>query len=154
MKPLTTVIVSTVLVFGITGAGASMLTLTGSDTAPASGTGSPACAGPLVVTHPIDVAGGRIGHVSVTGDMSLCGGQTLLIAIPLGGTPAMAYGVYQFPTDGASSVTLTFDATTGDFHNALPTPSGGTLTPTGARVGPVKAKDFGAVELTIGKTWE
>lgn len=154
LKPLTTVIVSTVLVFGITGTGASMLTLAGSDSAPASGTGSPACAGPLIVTHPISSGDGHhIGHVTVLGDMTLCGGQTMLLVVPLSGTPSMAYAVYQFPTEGASSVTLTFDALTGDFRDTVPTPVGGTLTPTGSRIEPVKAKDFGMAELTIGQTW-
>lgn len=156
MRKLSAGLAASALVFGVVAAGASALVLDGSDSAPGSGKTDAACAGPLVVTNPVEQGGhdnNRITHVTITGDMTKCTGQTLLTEVDLDGTGTNhAYGVYQFPAD-TTEVTLTFDATTGQFYDTAPTPSGGTLVPAGSQLEPIKAKDFGLVTLTIAKTW-
>ena len=157
MRKLAAAVAAATIAFGIVGVGASLLDLSGSDTAPGSGKTEAACAGPLVVTNPVEQGGhdnNRVTHVTVAGDMTNCGGQTMLVDAALTGTPANAYAVYQFPSGGATTLTFTFDATTGQFYDTAPAPAGGTLVPAGSRVGPVKAKDFGTVDITIAKTWE
>lgn len=157
MRKLAAGIAAATIAFGVVGVGASLLDLTGSDSAPGSGKTEAACAGPLVVTNPVEQGGhdnNRVTHVTITGDMTKCEGQTMLVDVALTGTPANAYAVYQFPSGGETTLTFTFNATTGQFYDTAPTPSGGTLIPAGNRVGPVKAKDFGTVDITIASTWE
>ncbi len=138
-------------------AGASLLALDGSDQAPGSGVTKAECAGPLVVSGPVEQGGhdnNRVSHVTITGDMTDCAGQTMLVEVDLDGIGvAHGYAVYQVPP-ATSAVDLLFDGSSGDFYDTQPTPSGGTLVPAGSRLGPSKATAFGLITVTIAQTWE
>ncbi len=155
MKKELSAIVSAGMLFAVTAVGASVLDLSGSDTAPGTGKTEAACAGPLIVTNPVTIGGhnnNRIEQVTVTGDMSQCAGETMFVEVDLFNDTSHAWAVKQL--SGASSLTFTFDATTGDFYDTSPTPSNGTLVPAGSRVGPYKDKEFGLVTITIASTWQ
>lgn len=150
-----------VLLFAVAGAlfaavvaGASMLVLDGSNSAPGSGKTEAACAGPLIVTHPVERAGhdnNRITTVRVEGDMTACLGQTMLVEVDLANL-AHAYAVHVF--DGTETdLSFVFDAVAGDFYDTDPTSVDGSLVPAGARLDPIKVKDFGLVTLTIAAMW-
>ena len=142
------------LLFAAVAAGASMLVLDGSNSAPGSGKTEAACAGPLIVTHPVERAGhdnNRITYVRIEGDMTACAGQTMLVEVDLTGL-AHAYAVHVF--DGTETdLSLVFDATTGDFYDTDPDSLAGSLVPAGSRLDPIKVKDFGLVTLTIAAEW-
>lgn len=144
------------LLFVLTAVGASNLVLDGSDSAPGSGKSPMACAGPLVVSNPVKMGGhdnNRITYVKVTGDMSACIGQTMLVEVDLDDAGvAHAYAVHQF-TDPVSTLTFDFDVDSGDFTDTMPTVEDGTLVPAGTSLDPIKVKDFGLVTLTIATTW-
>lgn len=137
-------------------AGASVLNLNGSDSAPGSGKGEAACAGPLKVTNPVSNGGhdnNRIVHMTIDGDMTQCQGQTLLVEVDID-TGGHAYAVHEFNDSVTNSLNLVFDVTTGDFYDTYPTAVGGTLVDAGVRLDPIKAKDFGLYTLTIASNWE
>ena len=98
-RTLVAAVAAVVLFSGVT-AGASSLVLDGSDSAPGTGTGQAACAGPLIVTNPVDMGGydnNRVVHVNIDGDMTVCVGGAVL-AVVLGvrrryAFPALALGV-------------------------------------------------------------
>lgn len=155
MKKTLSAVVTAGMLFAVTAVGASLLDLSGSDTAPGSGKTEAACAGPLIVTNPVTIGGhnnNKIEHVDVTGDMSECVGETMLVEVDLYDDTAHAWAVKQLT--GSGSLTFTFDATTGDFYDTAPTASGGTLVPAGSKVAPYKDKDFGLVTISIASTWE
>ena len=155
MKKTLSAVVTAGMLFAVTAVGASLLDLSGSDTAPGSGKTEAACAGPLIVTNPVTIGGhnnNKIEHVDVAGDMSQCNGQTMLVEVDLYEDTAHAWAVAQL--SGASSLTFTFDETTGDFYDTAPSAAGGTLVPTGTMVGPYKDKEFGLVTISIASTWE
>lgn len=167
MKKMATAIASAVMVFGITGAGASLLSLTGSDSAPGSAKTEAACVnGSLVVTNPVitgQESGNKIHTVTVAvsagGDLEKCMGQTMLVEVALSsGPPSRAFGVYTFATDSVTSITFGFNGvSTPDayFLDTAPTVTDGVLVEAaaGTKVEPVKAKDFGQTDITIAKTW-
>lgn len=157
MRKIVPAIATLGMLFAVTAAGASVLDLTGSDSAPGSGKTEAACAGPLIVTNPVEQNGhdnNTIVHVDVDGDMTNCVGQTILVEVDLDNKGvAHAYAVRQF-TVPTSQETFTFNLTTGDFYDTAPTPLNGSLTPNGTRLAPIKAKDFGLVTLTIAQTWK
>ncbi len=142
------------LLFATVVAGASMLVLDGSNSAPGSAKTEAACAGPLIVTHPVERAGhdnNRIVNVHISGNMTACGGQTMLVEVDLTNL-AHAYAVHFF--DGTeTALTFVFDATTGDFYDTDPTAVSGALVPAGVRLDPIKVKDFGLVTVTIASEW-
>lgn len=143
-------------VTAVVGVGASVLVLGASDGAPGSGKAEAACAGPLAIANPVT----KIGHdldavveVSITGDLTECAGQTMLVEVDLDDTGVEhAYAVYLVPL-ATTSVVLDFDATTGAFYDTAPTAAGGTLLPEGDRMAPVRARDFGLVTVTIASRW-
>ena len=137
-------------------AGASVLSLSGSDTAPGSGKGEAACAGPLKVTNPISNGGhdnNRITHMLIEGDMTRCQGQTLLVEVDID-TGGHAYATHKFLNSTTTSLDLAFDVASGRFYDTYPTAVGGSLVDAGVRLDPIKAKDFGLYTLTIASTWE
>ena len=153
-RTLMATVAAVVLFSGVT-AGASSLVLDGSDSAPGTGTGQAACAGPLIVTNPVDMGGhdnNRVVHVNIDGDMTACVGQTMLVEVDLS-FAEHAYAVHVFGED-ETYLTLTFDAATGDFYDTAPVPTAGTLVVAGSRLDPIKAKDFGLVTVTIASSWE
>lgn len=160
MKKIATAITSAVMVFGITGVGASLLSLTGSDTAPGSAKTEAACVeGSLVVTNPVETGyehGHTVNYVTVAGDMTACNGQTMLVEVTIDGTPSLAYGVYEFTTSDVTSLVFGFaDATDPDatFTDTAPTVVDGGLVVAGDEVEPVKAKEYGQTDITIAQTW-
>lgn len=149
------VIGSVIVVFVIAVVGASSINLAGSDSAPGEGKTVASCVEDLKITTPVDTSvhdANQIKVVTLTGDMSQCVGETLRAEVDLA-SGTHAWAVYQI-TEAITSLTLTFDATNGDFYDSKPTISAGDLQVTGNRVGPVLVKDFGMTTITIAKTWE
>lgn len=164
MKKIATAITSAVMVFGITGVGASLLSLTGSDTAAGSAKTEAACVeGSLVVTNPVVTGqenGNKVHQVTIEtspgGSMAACNGQTMLVEVAIDGTPKRAYGVYKFTTSDVTSLTFGFVGVTdpdATVHDTVPTVDDGDLVEAGDPVDPVKAKEFGQTDITIAKTW-
>ncbi len=142
-------------VFVVSVVGASVLDLSGSDRAPGEGTTEAACATNLTVDHPVSNGGhdnNRITHVDISGDMTKCDGQTIRVEVDL----PNAEHAYAFKKLGAgvTMVSFVFDANTGDFTDASPVAQNGDLVAAGNLVGPVKAKDFGLVNILIATSWE
>lgn len=158
MKKSLSTLVTAGMLFSVFAVGASLLDLSGSDTAPGTGTTEAACAGHLIVTHPVKLQPGhnnkRITIVKADGDMTQCVGQTMLVEVDLYEDTEHAYAVKQI-TEPINTVTFTFDETTGDFYSVQPTASGGTLVfqPADPKLDPIKDKDFGLVTISIAKTW-
>ena len=120
-RTLVAAVAAVVLFSGVT-AGASSLVLDGSDSAPGTGTGQAACAGPLIVTNPVDMGGhdnNRVVHVNIDGDMTAFVGEAMLVEVDLS-IAEHAYAVHVFGED-ETYLTFTFDATTGDFHDTART---------------------------------
>ncbi len=142
-------------VFVVSVVGASVLDLSGSDRAPGEGKTEAACATNLTVDTPVSNGGhdnNRITHVDIHGDMTQCEGQTIRVEVDL---PNAAHA-YAFKKLGAgvTLVSFQFDANTGDFTDLAPTAQDGDLVANGNLVGPVKAKDFGLVDVLIATSWE
>ena len=142
-------------IFSLTIVGASVLNLTDSDPAPAAGATEASCAGTLAVTNPVKNEGAlanKIVNIYVNGDMTQCEGQT----IRLEATLASGAKAYAFRVIGSAvtSLTFTFNETTGDFRDTVPTVSSGALVNAGVRVAPPRARDFNAVDLVIARTFE
>ena len=134
-------------------AGAAVLSLVGSDTAPTTGLTDPHCERGITVTKVI-VSAGRVTSIEVSGDMTRCSGQTMRVAVTRVKKPSTEfYGVYRFAT-GSELVSLTFDETEGAFRDTQPLPVDGTLEATGLRVAPEKDKDLGDVNVTIAQIWQ
>lgn len=142
-------------VFVVSVVGASVLNLSGSDRAPGEGTTEAACASNLTIDHPVNTSGhdnNRITHVDIHGDMTQCEGQTLRVQVDL----PNAGHAYAFKKLGAgvTMVSFVFDANTGDFTDTSPVAQNGNLVAAGTLVSPVKAKDFGLVNILIASSWE
>lgn len=153
-RKLLVIIGAVALVFAIAIVGASSLSLNGSDSAPGEAKTNAACATGLSVKSPVDTTVSDahvIKHVTLTGDLSQCVGQTLRVEVDLG-TSSHAWAVQKFITAPAS-VDFTFDATTGDFRDTKPTVSGGDLVASGTRLAAPSVSDFGLITVTIAKTW-
>jgi hypothetical protein len=142
------------IIFTVALVGASLLDLTGSDTAPGEGKTEAACANHLVVKHPVANLGHDLNSVPaihVNGDLSNCRNQTIKLEVDLDGVNH----AYSFRRIGenVSSLSFIFDQTNGDFTNAAPIPVNGELTRAGTLVGPPLAKNFGLVTVTIASNW-
>jgi hypothetical protein len=132
-----------------------VLNLSGSDSAPGEGKADAACASNLVITHPVSNGGhdnNRILHVTVTGDMTECEGQTMRVEVDLPNAEH-AYAIEKIGAD-VRSIEFIFDETSGDFTDTSPVAVDGELVAQGSLLGPVKAKDFGLVSLLIASSWE
>lgn len=142
-------------VFVVSVVGASVLDLSGSDRAPGEGKTEAACASNLTVEHPVSSGGhdnNRITHVDINGDLTDCEGQTVRVEVDLDN----AEHAYAFRKIGAgvTSVSFVFDANTGDFTDSAPLAQDGELVSTGNLLDPIKAKDFGLVNILIASSWE
>ena len=154
-KRLIIAIAALAAVFGIAVAGASVLNLSGSDRAPGAGTTEAACAGNLIIQHPVQNGGhdnNRVVHLYVSGDMTACEGETIRIEVDLS-DGAHAYAS-QVIGSNVNALTFTFDQQTGDFTDTEPTVQNGGLVNVGAKVQPPKAKDFGLVNVLIAESFE
>jgi hypothetical protein len=144
-----------VFIFVIGLVGASLLNLTGSDSAPGEAKTNAACAGALVVKTPVRNLGhdaNDISNVSITGDMTNCTNQTIKVEVDLEG-PNHAYAIRKIGPN-TTSLVFNFDAATGDFTDTTPTALNGDLVSQGLRLPPQSAQAFGLVTVTIAKTWE
>jgi len=154
-KRLLIALAAVISVFVIGIVGASVLNLTGSDSAPGEAKTDAACATNMVVKTPVETEGhdqNSIVHMVITGNLTACVGQTLRAEIDMPNN-AHVWAVRKITTE-TSGLTLNFNATNGDFYDGKPVPSNGDLIAAGNRVGPVLAKDFGLATITIAKSWE
>ena len=154
-KRLIFAVVTLALGFVISVVGASVLNLAGSDSAPGEGKTDAACASNLVITHPVSNGGhdnNRILHVTVSGDMTECEGQTMRVEVDLPNAEH-AFAVEKIGAD-VRSIEFLFNETTGDFTDTAPIAVDGELVAQGDLLGPIKAKDFGLVSLLIASSWE
>lgn len=144
-----------IFIFVIGLVGASLLNLTGSDSAPGEAKTDAACAGALIVKHPVRNLGpdaNGISNLTITGDMTDCTNQTIKVEVDLVGT-SHAYAIRKIGPN-TTSLVFNFDATTGDFTDTTPTALNGDLVSQGLRLPPQTAQAFGLVTVTIAKTWE
>ena len=149
------IIGSIAVVFVIAAVGASTINIAGSDNAPGEGTTVANCVSDLVIKTPVDTANhdaNQVKEMIITGALNNCVGETLRAEVNLS-SGTHAYAVYKITT-AITTLTLNFNATTGNFYDTKPTVSGGDLVVAGARVGPVLVKDIGTTTITIAKTWE
>jgi hypothetical protein len=154
-KRLLIALAAIVSVFVIGIVGASVLNLSGSDSAPGEAKTDAACATNMVVKTPVETEGhdqNSIVHMVITGNLTACVGQTLRAEIDMPNNTHV-WAVRKITTE-TSGLTLNFNATNGDFFDGKPVASNGDLTVAGNRVGPIMAKDFGLATITIAKTWE
>ncbi|MEY4743942.1 MAG: hypothetical protein RIR34_1281 [Actinomycetota bacterium] len=154
-KRLLIALAAIVSVFVIGIVGASVLNLSGSDSAPGEAKTDAACATNMVVKTPVETEGhdqNSIVHMVITGNLTACVGQTLRAEIDMPNNTHV-WAVRKITTE-TSGLTLNFNATNGDFYDGKPVASNGDLTVAGNRVGPIMAKDFGLATITIAKTWE
>lgn len=158
MRRIFMLIIGATLVIALVQAGASMIDLSGSDTAPGSNKGDAACAGPLHIETPVSNGGhdnNQITHMTIAGNMTACMGETLLVEVDNDdGSGTHAYATYYIDNSSTTLIDLQFDAVTGDFYDTYPTASGGGLVDTGTLVAPMKAKYFGLYTITIASSWE
>lgn len=135
--------------------GASLLNLTGSDSAPGEAKTDAACAGALIVKTPIRNMGhdaNEISDVSITGDMTNCTNQTIKVEVDLEGS-SHAFAIRKI-VPNTTSLVFNFNSTNGDFTDTAPTALNGDLVSQGLRLPPQSAHAFGLVTVTIAKTWE
>jgi hypothetical protein len=154
-RRLLVILGSVAVIFVIAVVGASTINLTGSDNAPGEGKTVANCVDNLVVKTPVDTSihdANSVKVMTITGDMSNCVGETLRAEVNLG-TANHAWAIRKITT-AVQSLTLTFDATTGDFYDTKPTVTGGDLVVAGTRLAPVLVKDIGISTITIAKTWQ
>lgn len=168
MKKILSATISAGALFAVTAAGASMLAIDGSDSAPGTAATEASCAAPLTVTNPLDVVEHKVNRVKVEGvaadAFDNCVGQTLLLEIaidPAAGDPMVAYAFQVITADDATAnaITFTFGTAAGDdFMNTRPTVTTGALvTATGEGVSKVAVpldSEYGTNKITIAKTWE
>lgn len=144
------------LVFALGGAGASLISLTGSEQTPGNGRTEAACTRALETSNAVrqqESGSQAVTSVSVSGDLSACIGHTM-VEVDLGDPETHTehvYAVRQLAT-GSSPLEFTFGAV-GDFYDTSPISSGGTLVPQGDRVEPLDPEEFGLMAITIAKTW-
>lgn len=138
--------------FSLVTAGASIIDLTGSDSAPGTGTTLPNCSGPLTISTPVSQgAGNKVTKVVVLGNMLNCVGQTMKVTVIVDKVGTL-YGVYKF-IEGATQVELRFNETDGDFRDLQPMVIQGVLTSQGNLIGPVRIKDISTVDVVIAANW-
>ena len=145
---------SVISVFVIAIVGASSISLSGSDSAPAEGTTSAVCARDLVVKSVVSTAGAAntVSHVDVLGDMSDCVGEQMLVEVKRQGLTSI-WAIYSI-NEPISSLKLNLDERSGVFYDAKPTVKENVLVVNGALVGPVPIGEFDVITLTIARTWE
>lgn len=141
-------------VFVIAIVGASSISLSGSDSAPAEGTTNAVCARDLVVKSVVSIAGdaNTVTHVDVVGDMRECVGQQMLVEVKRVGLRPI-WAIYSID-EPISSLTLNLDEREGLFHDTKPTARENVLVVNGSLVGPIPVDQFDVITLTIAKTWE
>jgi hypothetical protein len=153
-RRLLVVLGTVIAVFVIAIVGASSISLTGSDSAPGEGTTNAVCANALVVKSVVSTSGtvNSVTRVDVTGDMSQCVGEQMLVEVEREGAGPI-WAVYNITTP-ISSLGLDLNASTGVFYDTKPTATANVLQVNGSRVAPVAVTDFGVITLTIARTWE
>ena len=154
-RKLLVIIGAVAVVFAIAVVGASSINLNGSDAAPGEGKTVATCTTDLVIKTPVDTTNhdaNQVKQMTITGDMSQCVGETLRAEVDTNSTNHV-WAIFKI-TEPISTLTLNFNATTGDFYDAKPTVTDGELVVAGNRVGPVLVKDFGLTTITIAKTWQ
>jgi hypothetical protein len=143
------------VVFVIAVVGASTINVAGSDNAPGEGKTVANCVTDLVIKTPVDTAtpeANQVKVMTITGALEPCVGETLRAEVDLE-NGSHVWAIKKITT-AVTSITLTFDATTGDFYDTKPTVTAGELVVAGTRVAPVLVKDFGMTTITIAKTWQ
>jgi len=154
-RRLLVIIGAVAVVFVIAVVGASTINVAGSDNAPGEGKTVANCVTDLVIKTPVDTSvhdANQIKVMTITGALAPCVGETLRAEVSLD-SGAHVWAIKKITT-AVTSITLTFDATTGDFYNTKPTVTAGDLVVAGTRVGPVMVTDFGQSTITIAKTWQ
>lgn len=141
-------------VFVIAIVGASSISLSGSDSAPAEGTTNAVCARDLVVKSVVSTAGevNAVSHVDVTGDMRECVGEQMLVEVKRQGLKPI-WAVYSI-NEPISSLTLNLDERSGVFYDSKPTVKENVLVVNGSLVGPSPVDEFDVITVTIARTWE
>jgi hypothetical protein len=138
--------------FSLVTVSASIIDLTGSDSAPGTGTTLPNCSGPLTINTPVSQgSGNRVTKIVVLGNMLNCAGQTMKVTVVVDNVGNL-YGVHRF-TVGTTQVELRLDETDGDFRDLQPIVIEGVLTPQGQLIGPVKLRNISTVDVVIASNW-
>ncbi len=158
MKKMATIVTSAVVVFGITGVGASLLTLSNPNTAPGTVTSEANCQDgtELTVTPVVDPATNVLVSYDVTDIAALCDGETLLVRQTLAdgpdvnADPDIAWG---FVTVDATSENLLWNAATGVFTDTVPTVTTGALVQAGDELAPPAVASVEEVRVTIAQKW-
>jgi hypothetical protein len=151
------ILVSLVSVFTVGVVGASVLNLSGSDSAPGESKTEAACASNLVVKHPVETSGhdeNKINTVNITGDMSMCIDQTIRVEVDLDVSNSHVYATKKITAADIEGITFTFDSETGDFYTEKPIASNGGLVNVGDLSGAISVQEFGLTTITIAKAWE
>lgn len=141
-------------VFVIAIVGASSISLTGSDSAPAEGTTNAVCATDLVVKPVVSTAGAAnsVTRVDVTGDMRSCVGEQMLVELKRKGMTSL-WAIHSV-TEPITALALNLDERSGVFYDTKPVVKESVLEVNGRLVGPIVVSEFDVITLTIAGTWE
>jgi len=145
--------IAVVFVIGVVGA--STINIAGSDNAPGEGKTVANCVTDLTIKTPVDTSvhdANQIKVMNISGALAPCVGETLRAEVDLE-NGSHVWAIFKITT-AITTLSLNFDATTGDFYNTKPTVTNGNLVVAGSRVAPVLVKDFGMTTITIAKTWQ
>jgi hypothetical protein len=154
-RRLLVIIGSIAAVFVIGVVGASTINLAGSDNAPGEGKTVANCVTSLVIKTPVDTSvqdSNVIKVMNISGAMAPCVGETLRADVALD-NGSHVWAIYKITT-AITTLSLNFDATSGNFYDTKPTVTAGDLVVAGSRVGPVAVSNFGQSTITIAKTWQ
>ncbi len=127
----------------------------GTDLVPGEGLTGGNCVDHLTIKTPVDTSNDDedvIKVMTIRGDLSKCVGQTLRAKVKLD-SGSYLWAVYKI-SNFVAKVTLTFNASSGNFYDTRPTVSNGELLVAGNKVAPVPVREFGVTTITIAKTWQ
>ncbi len=145
--------IAVVFVIGVVGA--STINIAGSDNAPGEGKTVANCVTDLTIKTPVDTSvhdANQIKVMNISGALAPCVGETLRAEVDLE-NGSHVWAIFKITT-AMTTLSLNFNATTGDFYDTKPTVTNGDLVVAGSRVAPVLVKDFGMTTITIAKTWQ
>lgn len=143
------------LLFGLNVAGASWLSLTGSDTQPYEANFPAQCATPTVsFVYEVDSKKDKkVTEIRLSGDFSNCIGSQVLVAVHKS-DQSWNYAVKDITT-AASSISLFFEKQdgTGDFRQRFPDVINQRLVPVGPLAPPANGLDEAGTKVTFSWSW-
>lgn len=143
------------VLFGLNVAGASWLSLSGSDSQPYEKTYPASCANPeiSVVYENDEKKQPKITEIVLTGDFSSCVGSQLLVAVHKS-DQSYNYAVKDIDQN-VSSISIFFEKQdgTGDIHQRFPKVIGERLVPTGPLAPPTTQIDVPGTKVSFAWSW-